>query len=279
MKKFRNKPLKNWCFTGYKMDTDWKSIYEKNLEKIRYLIVQKESGLENNKSHWQGYTQLFNSTRLTGVKTLFGDDTLHLEGRKGTSYQAKKYCMKENTRIEKYIEFGKHTTQGKRTEIDDCIQMLTDGASWCDIIDEHPGTFVRYNKGLEKVKFILDKPKGMRKIQTKVYWGKSRTGKTYRVFDKHPDVYRVQYSKWFCGYEGQDTILLDDFYGQIPYSEMLHLLDGYRLMLQTKGGQCYAGWTKVYITSNKHPSEWYNTDDEALMNRFYKIYHFKKPCF
>ena len=212
------------------------------------------------------------------MKRLFDDDSMHLEKRLGTAKQAIDYCRKEESRVDGPWEYGEHKGQGKRTDIDDCVSAITDGASWKEIIEECPSTFVRYHKGLEKVKFIMTESPKWRDVEVFVYWGKPGTGKSRKVFENEEDVYRVQGGKWWCGYDGQDAIVFDDFEGGIDYNKMLNYLDGYKLMLETKGGQTYALWTKVYITSNLAPEDWYLRVDgsAALMRRIKEITYFGK---
>jgi len=65
---------------------------------------------------------------------------------------------------------------------------------------------------------------------------------------------------WWDGYGGQRDVIIDDFYGGLRFSFMLQLLDRYPLRLQTKGGSVVLLATRFVITSNKHPSDWYNYD-------------------
>jgi hypothetical protein len=62
---------------------------------------------------------------------------------------------------------------------------------------------------------------------------------------------------WFDGYEGEGTLVLDEFRCQIKCSKMLRILDGHQLRLDTKGGHTHANWTNVVITTNFPPEEWY----------------------
>lgn len=64
---------------------------------------------------------------------------------------------------------------------------------------------------------------------------------------------------WLDGYEGQETILIDDFRGWISFSALLHILDGYPLQQQVKGSTIKARWTHVIITSNVAWDAWYKS--------------------
>ena len=105
----------------------------------------------------------------------------------------------------------------------------------------------------------------------KVFIGKPGTGKTRKVYELDPSVYLVPEPVngilWFDGYETQEAILFDDFYGWVKYHTMLNLLDGYPMQLPIKGSYVYRNWTRVYITSNKHPREWYDRPEWNALHR------------
>jgi len=98
------------------------------------------------------------------------------------------------------------------------------------------------------------------------------------VFEEHPDCYFVTPTStgqlWFDGYDGQDVVIFDDFYGGLPLPYMLRLLDGYPMRLPIKGGHTYAKWTKVYLTSNVPPTEWYQDPDGAFARRIHEVVEF-----
>ncbi len=57
--------------------------------------------------------------------------------------------------------------------------------------------------------------------------------------------------------------MIDEFYGWIPCAALLRLLDGYTYKILTSGGVTsssksnFTDWSKVFITSNVHPDNWY----------------------
>jgi hypothetical protein len=122
-----------------------------------------------------------------------------------------------------------------------------------------------------------------RKVEVYVYWGLGGTGKTRKVFDENPNVFRC--NNWkafngliFDGYDGEDVILLDDFCGNIPFNFFLNIIDGHPLSVKVKYGHVSVNYTKVFITSTKIPTLWYpshqtNTDD--YMNIFTEITELK----
>lgn len=107
-----------------------------------------------------------------------------------------------------------------------------------------------------------------RPVDVIIMWGPPATGKTYyaernadvltgidnaRVYKWNPETGH----KWFDNYNGQEVLLIDEFYGQTPIARMLNILDVYPMQLEVKGGMTHANWKQVIITSNSDPKEWY----------------------
>jgi len=63
----------------------------------------------------------------------------------------------------------------------------------------------------------------------------------------------------FNGYDGESNIVFDDFYGEVRYSDLLDIMDGYQQMVNVKYGHRFAQWTTVYFTSNLPPEDWYRS--------------------
>lgn len=154
------------------------------------------------------------------------------------------------------------------------------------MLEEDPSVVIKYHKGLQYALTLLSKPRDPRVAPSiEVYWGESGTGKTRKAITDNPGAYMVTKPNgngviWFDGYEGQEVMILDEFYGWIQYDLLLRLLDRYPLKLQIKGGTVECRANKFVITSNKPWKEWYPgiTDLSALerrMKEFGKVTEFK----
>jgi len=64
---------------------------------------------------------------------------------------------------------------------------------------------------------------------------------------------------WWDLYSGEPDVIMDDFYGtdDFAYSEFLKLTDRYDYLAQVKGGMTRVNPRRIFITSNKHPRDWY----------------------
>ena len=94
-------------------------------------------------------------------------------------------------------------------------------------------------------------------MQVIVICGPSGTGKSKWALEFDKSAYWKQRSQWWDGYVGQATVVLDEFYGWLPYDTLLRLCDRYPLLVETKGGQTNMSAKTIIITSNKSPSHWY----------------------
>ena len=108
--------------------------------------------------------------------------------------------------------------------------------------------------------FHLSKPRKF-KTQVTVIYGETGVGKSRWASETYPDAYwKPPNSKWWDNYENEETIIIDEFYGWLPYCEMLRLLDRYPCQVETKGGSVNFAPKTIIILSNKAPEDWYDKE-------------------
>ncbi len=175
---------------------------------------------------------------------------MHLERMLGTEVQSNAYCMKDGD----FKFLGEFRTQGFRSDLEDIKQMIDRGDSMLQVPTAHFGDYIRYYAGFAKYQELIlkKKTKRFRKVMVIVHTGKTGTGKTRAAVDSSTDHYMIQGGnlKWWNGYYGETTLIIDEYSNQIPITELLGILDGYQLRLPVKGGFTYANWSTVYITTN-----------------------------
>lgn len=273
---------RNACFTSYDIN-----IRPTDNEHIKYIIYQLEECPDTKRHHLQGYVEFTNSIRLNRIKELLGDPAIHIERRKGNRDQARDYCRKEDTRIDGPWEHGTWTKgQGNRSDLDALHDTMLADPRIGTVVDEHFGLFIKYTRGIQNASFVLSKRKAktFRVLEVHAYWGQAGTGKTREAVERDSDYYILEKTGetlWFDNYDGEEHLIIDDFYGWIPFNMMLRILDGYMYKCNIKGAFVYAQWTKVTITSNKPPDEWYkNLSDyqrEALARRIHMEKQYPDP--
>lgn len=117
-----------------------------------------------------------------------------------------------------------------------------------------------------------------------VYWGRTGTGKSRRAWDEATLVAypKDPCTKWWCGYRGQSTVVIDEFRGRIGIEHLLRWTDRYPVVVESKGGAVVLRCTSIWITSNLSPDVWYpDIDAESLaaLRRRLNIIHFNYVVF
>lgn len=294
---------RNWLFTlNNPGDDEYPSKW--NLERIRLLVYQVEMG-EEGTIHLQGYLELESPRRLPYLRSLA--PRAHWEIRKGSRRQALEYVTKEESRLvppsawksgaERWIdcvnddmssfwtslnmlqmingsERGTSATSSRLSEIRG--KLAENSSSLEEVADEDFDLWVRYFRAFEKY-ICMKTPPRNHPVDVHVVCGPTGTGKSKWAMETYPGAYWKQRSKWWDGYFNHETVIIDEYYGWLPFDLLLRLLDRYPLLVESKGGQIQFVARTIILTSNKSPAEWYSSDSncyiEALLRRIAQ-YHF-----
>lgn len=249
--------------------------------KIKFTIFQLEECPETQNWHFQGYCEVYNKMRYPEIKLMFNDMGLHIEDRNGSQKEAIDYCRKSDTRIAGPWTFGTPALQGWRGDLEEIRNNLL-VESYDDTFLKYPSKFIQYGRGLKEYNNILVKNKIKGKWIDRnvcVRWGDPGTGKTrwvkenFNYFEPIMNESRV----WFDGYNGEDTILLDEFkWERYNLEDLLKLCDGYNpVRVETKGGTITLQHTNVFIISNCEPASWYGSLPSQLRRRIKDIKRFQ----
>lgn len=221
-----------------------------------YIAAQVELCPDTNREHIQMFLQFPHKTRRTTVSTLFGNANPHLEVAKDVC-AANTYCTKLETRCGWSITRGELTLPRQRTDLKSAAALArTHGIR--KVHEEMPEVALRYHAGLVKHICMMDKGKEYFPCETIVLWGPTRSGKTRQVPDGAGRV-RIDPSgmTWYDDCIDREVIYVDDFYGNCRTTEFLQLTDNYAFPMRVMGGFYPRKYTKVYITSNTPPTEWF----------------------
>ncbi len=273
---------RNWCFTDFITDKNridfLKSLALNNI--CKYICFGLESATTTQKLHLQGIIIFPEAVSGTTVKRRLNSNTIHIEITRGVA-ASMQYCKKEGN----YHEEGTQPSgQGSRTDLTSMKVDIDEGIEIEELYNKYFGNMIRYSHGVQR---YLNLVSTLRTWKTIVicFWGKSGTGKTrgvyehiFKCFHRATDIYIYPGKGWFDGYNGQKIVIMDDFYGDIPYTTLLKILDRYPFTVPIKGAHTNWKPIAIYMTSNIHPKEWYpNMDDhnnkKALLRRFTLIEH------
>lgn len=263
---------------------------------FRYRVNGLEIG-ESGTMHLQGYCELTKPMRMPQVKRLIcpgRPDQVHVEPRMGTREQAREYIADDGKDGSLgWVECGSWESggSGARSDLLACKDLIDNGASTVEICEEYFPTWVHNYRALEYYTTLKRRQSvpQWRQLSVHVLYGTAGSGKTRAAVAASESYYLMGQppsdTLWFDFYNGEDTLILDDFSGWIPLALLLRLLDGYPVRLPTKGGHTVAAWTKVIITANLPPHSWYNPDvmqrhPGALSRRITSItkYTMAGPC-
>lgn len=242
---------RNFCFTDFELQ-DFNKLYNEYSDIIRYICWGEEICPKTSRKHYQGWIQFYNPKRFGGVKKLLGKKT-HFEPCMGSEYDNDKYCSKDGN----FTKLGSFVAQGQRTDLEALKHNIDKGASRMDIMTDHFETYCRYRNGINDyiaVKENINRSK-FRQVSVEYVYGETGTGKTRYGMEKCQYKITGDSLAWWDGYNGEDSILIDEYDNNVPITKLLNILDGYKLRLPIKGGFTYANWTKVIITSNLTPNE------------------------
>lgn len=273
---------RNWCFT---INNPTESDQPQLSDVVKYVYWQVEAGEEDQTPHIQGYLQLDQQRGFTIVKNISWLSRAHIEQAQKGLAANKKYCSKLIGRLEGPFELGEAITAGQRTDIQTAAHTIIDlKKSFESIMAENPEYGLQFPHGCKMLRTQAQSCKRgvtWRQPQILVYWGRSGCGKSRRARLLDPYLFNVPVHEggtvWFDGYDGQKTILWDDFYGGVKYSMFLRATDGYAMSVQTKGGFVKLNHKLIIITSNSPPEDWYSYNVQApafaLLRRLYEYGH------
>lgn len=233
---------------------------------VAYIRGQLELGGDGNYLHWQILIVFSKKVSLSVLRAMFG--TWHFElTRTGA---AADYVWKEATRVDgTRFELGKQPfNRSSSNDWDEVWNNAVQGR----MLDIPPDIRIRCYSSLRRIGEDYMVP--LANVRScYVFWGDTGTGKSRRAWDEAGlEAYsKDPRTKFWCGYRGQEHVVLDEFRGSIDVAHLLRWLDRYPCSVETKGGARPLCANKIWITSNLDPREWYPDLDErtrdALLRR------------
>lgn len=224
---------------------------------VKHAIWQLEKG-ENDVPHLQGYVSFTKRHRISSLKKI--NSRAHWEARKGTVEQAIAYCSKEDTRVAGPWEVGKRE-QGKRNDLAGLQDDLDDNKSMKFVSKEHFHPYLKYHRGIQNYRRIQQAVR-TEKSFVGVIIGETGVGKSKLMADRFPGAFwKSCNDKWWDDYDFQDVVIIDEYYGWLPYHYLLRLLDRYPLNVESKGGMLNFNPKQIWICSNAEPENWYKFNE------------------
>lgn len=258
------------CFTIFDMSIDLQSL----AESFDYMAVGRERCPTTQREHFQGFAYSQISQRLIWWRKRLAPH--HFEVCHGNLLQNERYCSKEG----QYQEFGiKPMGSGKRRDLAEfCDALVTKKRKLTDVAVEYPQCFVQYHNGLTRLEAIMTQPYEHHCVRGVWIYGCPGSGKTHlaRSFDSNP--YIKAQNKWFDGYNGQSTIILDDLDTDTLGHYLKIWMDKWSCSGEIKGGTVQLRHTRFIVTSNYCIESLFTKDSfAAAIARRCEIIHLDSP--
>ena len=236
--------------------------------------------------------------RFTALKKAY--PKAHLEPTMGNKQQAEDYIQKRGKFEEKgeqviYIaRYGEiKGNQGARKDFDAIEELIEQGLTPNQVMDQS-FAFRRYEKMIKQAFFRKREKETPFCRDITVYWhvGESGTGKSYTSMKLVEELGEDQvyiYSDFENGgldnYCGEPVLFMDEFRGQIQFSVLMKLLQGYKMPVHARYTNTLPLWSEVHITSVLPPERVYQTmvrenQDLDTMKQLFRrinfvVYHFR----
>ncbi|AUM61928.1 Rep [uncultured virus] len=258
---------KYWCYT---LNNPAPNYELPPADLWTYHIYGREVG-ESGTPHLQGYIEMYKPYTFVSMKNLLPG--AHIEKRQGSGQQASDYCKKDGDYTEngtlapprgyaggaatkrRYEEAFETAINGDMNDIDK------------DLLTRHYHAYKRIKQDNPTPPEALDNVCGL------WYVGPPNTGKSYAARERYPNLYDKPANKWFDGYRGEDTVLIDDF--DMNHKVLGHHLkrwaDRYAFPAEQKGTTIAIRPQRIIVTSNYYIEEIFSEDKvlvEALKRRF-----------
>ena len=253
---------RRWVYTQFQteIDEDGECYVEFQDDAITYHVYQLEISPSTEREHRQGYIEFSSPKRLSWLKNNLCEQT-HWEKAQGSRNQCRDYCTKEETRKAGSIpvEYGdfERGGQGTRNDIKTMHQMVKSGKHTLEeIADEATTCYYRYKRTIVE---DLRWPLKIWETKLIIYYGPAGGGKSTHARGLYPDAYYKQpNNNWWCGYNGQSAVIVDEFTGAIPPTTFQRICDPGRPRVNTKGSSTQFMADTIVIISNFHPSQWWD---------------------
>ena len=279
------KKARLFTFTNFDLTVDYGSLVTR--KQAEFIAIGPETCKTTGRKHHQGYIYFVNAKStskksLGNIGSMLGD--AHMEPMLGSLHQNEGYCSKESS-LQKW---GNEPKQGTRSDLNSMVDRIRGGERVDDIVMEDPGFFHEFGRTLQKIEDVALRQKNRTEMtQGEWVWGPTGVGKSHYAFaDFTPETHYVKplQDEWWDGYTGQPVVILNDFRGQIPFSELLTLVDKYPHNVKRRCREPAPFLAKkLIVTSSLPPEDVYinrcaETDSLAQLTRRFRILKLEQKC-
>lgn len=255
------------------------TIFDHNLETalqllgFKYLVYGRELCPTTLREHLQGYIFFQNARALKTIKKKLPG--AHIEIAKGPPSANYAYCTKDGD----YEEYGTRPLDQKE-------KGLAEKDRWREArlaaqegrLDDVPDDiFIRQYRAIKAIqKDYMVAPPDAEEVTGVWIWGPAGVGKSRYAREKYPNSYFKMANKWWDGYQGEETVIIDDIdvnHACLGYHFKIWG-DRYAFRAETKGGALMLRPKKIVITSQFPPEAiWQDAETLSAVRRRYNVIH------
>lgn len=264
---------KNFVFTWNNYPADCKAVL--STYGAKYVCYSEEVAPSTGTPHLQGFISFPSKRRLPAIKKLMVGCWVDIA--KGDMDQNADYISKM---VEPVVIGTRPLPKGEAEK--ERWKLVKENAKAGKLDDIPEDIYVRYYGTLKKIA-ADHRPAvaALALLQNEWIWGPSGCGKSKSARDRFPDAYiKDPKEKWWDGYTGQDTVIIDDFdkYQVSMSGDMKRWCDHYPFPAQIKGSTLFIRPARIIVTSNYPPEEiWQDTNTLEPINRRFNVIHMG-PC-
>lgn len=233
---------------------------------MKYYHAAHEICPKTFRHHIDGYYEYASNrtikAELKKWNLTFGHGFGDLQIAEGSAGENMDYSDKEGRRYDSKGEYAKG--QGARTDLKSVTDAIATGSVTVDSLAvENPTLYHQYARTLHKCEDIaLRKRFRTDMAETIWYCGPTGVGKSHKAFEGyHPDTHYLWKDDkgWQDGYTGQETVIINDFRGSIPYNQLLQMCDKWPYTVPRRGREPAPFLAKkIIITSSQAPDQVYH---------------------
>lgn len=274
---------RNYCFTLKNFTNDHLVLLPTLVEQTccTFICYSKQIDSTTGISHLQGYLELKQPMSLFNIQNKIGINEIVLFVKESTKSQAINYCKYEdypecNIYNKTFQSFGKERIQGGTGNLCELAENLKKGKTNVETIArEYPKAYQKYKRTLHKTEDILLRKK-FRTWMTTCDWyiePNNNTKFLEVVSTLNPETdYLWNNNGWQNKYTGQKHVIVNNFTGQIAYSDLLHMIDKWPYEVRRRNRSHFPFLAEhITITSSYKPEDiYFNIAEEESLDQLYR---------
>lgn len=266
----REAPAVGWAYT-LNNPTDEEKTYLASVD-CKWHIAGEEVG-ECGTPHLQGAIVLNEKKRLSWLKANI-NERAHFGKFIGTPEKNREYCSKDGRVLFEVGVCPQSNHKRNRSEACEIVSksMKSDNPARAlrEFADEDPEHWLMYGDRMVKNHAILETPPIRPNVLTYWFVGPPGVGKSslaQRIFSDDDVYYKPSRGKWWNGYLGQKSVVMDEIAkNSVDIVHVLNWFGADPIQVETKGGFAPLRADRFIITSNMHPQEVFDEAPEVHMN-------------